>query len=273
MAWVSVAIIGGAVIGAVGSQAAANTQANAQDQATMTQQQMYDQQWNAEQPYRQAGQTALQDIAYGTGNQNWNPYISGPDATGSAGAGFFTHQFNGADLKSNLAPNYDFQLQQGLGATANAANADGGMMSGNALKAINDYAQNYAGNAYQQAFNNYTTNQTNIYNRLASLAGLGQAASTNASTGASNFAANISNTIAGAGASRAAGQVGTTNAIGNGVNNLGSWYAYQNMSNPGTAGAASTGSTIPNYQLTSPYTSGVSQVGNSNTDPYVSSAQ
>jgi GNAT superfamily N-acetyltransferase len=72
-------------------------------------------------------------------------------AQGGINPGQFTHQFTADDLKTNLAPNYQFQLDQGLGAIKNAGNLQTGLISGNTLKGINDYAQNYAGGAYQQA--------------------------------------------------------------------------------------------------------------------------
>ena len=150
--------------------------------------------------------------------------------TGAANYGSFNHQFNAEDLKSNLAPNYDFQLQQGLGATTNAGNAAG--FSGNTLKGINDYAQGYAGNAYQQAFSNYTANQTNIYNRLSNLAGLGQTANQiNATAGTANTQNAGQFGTSGAAAS-AAGMVGGANAISNGLGNYAGWN-YLNSSGGG----------------------------------------
>ena len=127
------------------------------------------------------------------------------------------------DLKTNLAPNYQFQLDQGIGATKNLANASGGLLSGNTLKGINDYAQNFAGNAYQQAFNNYNAQQTNIYNRLSNLAGLGQTANqTTANTGV-QAVGNAGNYLTSGAAAQAAGTVGSANAINNGISNYLGW--------------------------------------------------
>jgi hypothetical protein len=85
-----------------------------------------------------------------------------------------SHTFNNADLNSQLAPNYQWQLQQGLGATNQAFNVAGG--GSNMVNAADIFAQNYAGNAYQNAFNNYQTQNNNIYNRLAGIANLGTTA-------------------------------------------------------------------------------------------------
>jgi hypothetical protein len=163
-------------------------------------------------PWRAAGQTALNTIGDLMGTSG---------NTGAANYGSFNHQFNAADLNSNLAPNYQFQLQQGLGAATNAGNASG--FSGNTLKGINDYAQGYAGNAYQQAYNNYTGNQTNIYNRLSNLAGLGQTSNQITANAGTQNTQNAGNFSTSAAAAQAAGYVGAANSISNGVNNYAGW--------------------------------------------------
>lgn len=222
MSFIAAAIIGSTLIsGAIGAHAAnsaANTQANAANNATNAQLQMFNQTRDDQAPWRQAGANALGTIG--------------------SNSDFFNHQFGPADLTANLAPNYKFMLDQGLGATTNMANAMGGL-GGNSLKAVNDYAQNYAGNAYQQAFTNYTSNQTNIFNRLAAIAGLGQTAGSNQTTGGSAYANGIANSTIGAGNARAAGAVGTANAISGGINGATGWYALSNMMPGGGPGPQS----------------------------------
>lgn len=209
---VAAAVIGSAVVGgaisASASKSAASTQADAANNATQTQLNMFNT-TNAQQaPYRDAGYTALNQLNAGT-----------------APGGQFTHTFNKADLNSNLAPNYQFQLDQGLGAVNNQNSVTGGLVSGNALKGINDYAQNFAGNAYQNAFNNYNVNQSNIFNRLSSIAGLGQTSVGQTTAAGQGYAGNIGSTQMAAGASQAAGTIGAANAISGGLNNAASWYA------------------------------------------------
>ena len=152
--------------------------------------------------------------------------------TSSSEYGSLMHQFNADDLKSGLAPNYDFMLGQGQGATNALANRGGGLISGNALKGINDYTQNYAGNAYQQAFSNYTANQTNIFNRLSAIAGYGQAANQVTGPAGVAYGSNIGNAYMGAGQAAASGIVGSANAIGGGLGNLGSWYGMKSLMSP-----------------------------------------
>lgn len=62
MTWVAVAVVGGAVIGAVGSNMAASTQANAQTNAANMQQGNFNTIQGNLAPYMQAGQGALSGL-------------------------------------------------------------------------------------------------------------------------------------------------------------------------------------------------------------------
>lgn len=200
---------------------AADQQANSARNALNAQMQMFNTINDQNQPWRQAGQGALDQI------QSMNPQ--------------FTHTFNADDLKSNLAPNYQFQLDQGLGALKNAGNLQTGLISGNTLKGINDYAQNFAGNSYQQAFNNYNAQQSNIFNRLSSIAGLGQTANQTTANAGTAAAGNAGNAMMAGGAAQAAGSIGQANAISGGLNNAASWYGISNFLNPGGGGGGGKG--------------------------------
>ncbi len=209
-------LIGSAIqggVGALASKSAADTAAGAANNATQAQVGMFNTINGQQAPYREAGYTALNDIA------GMKPY--------------FTHQFDANDLKTNLAPNYNFMLEQGLRATTNQLNKGGGLYGGNTLKGIADYAENYAGNAYQQAFSNYTANQTNIFNRLSNIAGLGQTANANTGAAGASISPDIaSSTIAG-GQAQAAGTIGMANSVSNAGNNAMGWYALPQLLNYG----------------------------------------
>jgi hypothetical protein len=101
---------------------------------------------------------------------------------------------------------------------------------------VNDYAQNYAMNGYQQAFTNYNAQRTDIFNRLASIAGLGQTAGTAAATGAPTFASGIAGAQMGAGNAQAAGAIGQANAITGSMNNAMGWYQLSRIMNPNSGG-------------------------------------
>lgn len=227
MPWAAAAAaIGGAVIGGVASNSAASKQAAAANNATELQGRMFDINNENQRPYREAGVNALNQ------QQNFmNLDASDPNS--------YMHRFGANDLNANLAPNWQFALQQGQGAVQNMANQSGGLLSGNTLKGIADYTVNKSGDLYQNAFQNYTANQTNIFNRLASIAQLGQTANQATGTAATAAGGQMGQSIQNAGAAQAAGIVGGANAISGGANNAGSWYAINNMINskpkPGNA--------------------------------------
>jgi hypothetical protein len=205
MTWGMVAVGAGTLVGGYiagqGAKSAAQTQANAQaraqDQLLATGQQAA----NLYQPYQDLGQTGLNQL-----NTNM-PYL--------------TSQFSNRDLNAQLAPNYAFQLQQGQGAQNAATNATGGMVGGNALKGLQDYTQNFASNAYQNAFNNYNANQTNLYNRLSGITGIGYQANVGAANAMLGTGTNIANLTTGIGNATAAGQIGQANAYGGAATNVG----------------------------------------------------
>ena len=121
--------------------------------------------------------------------------------TGNVGANalvaempYLTNQFNASDLNSQLAPNYNFMLQQGQMANQRAANALGGGFGGNALQGLDKFTQDYAGNAYQNAFNNYQTQRGNIYNTLAGMAGIGTTSGGQLTSLGNTLGSNIGNT-------------------------------------------------------------------------------
>ena len=159
---------------------------------------------------------------------------SGEGQAGANATGSLMHQFNADDLQSNLAPNYDFMKQQGLGATQNMLNAKGGNISGNTMRGMTQFAEDYAGTGYQNAFQNYTANQTNIFNRLAAIAGIGQTANQASANAGTSLAQGAANSMMNAGASRAGGTVGAANAISGGMNNAASWYSMPSMMNQGS---------------------------------------
>lgn len=227
--WIGPAIsIGSALFGGSAAQSAADTQAAAANRATDSQLQMFNTVNDQQAPWRQAGGVALNEIQGGFGLPGGTNVATTP--------GQFSHQFDANDLQSNLAPNYAFQLKQGQDAATNMINATGGKFSGNAVKGIEDYTQNFAGNAYQNAFNNYNANQTNIFNRLNSIAGLGQTANASTAQTAASMSPGIANTIQAAGNAQAGGIIGQANALTGGANNAMGWYTLGNMLNKGSGG-------------------------------------
>jgi len=219
MAFVASAIGVGAVTGLIGASMQADAASSASERQFQATQQAQNQQLemfktlNEQQaPYREAGYGALTNI------QSMLPEFNKP--------------FTKEDLYSNLAPNYEFMKQQGLGATGQNINVGGGGSNVDLAKTI--FAENYAGNAYQNAFNNYQTQQSNIFNRLASIAGLGQAAQGQSQQLGQNVASNVGQLGIGGATALGAGQVGAANAWAGGLGNVGdsaTLAAFLNRSN------------------------------------------
>ena len=141
---------------------------------------------------------------------------AGKPTTMATGSGQLTRMFTPADLTANLAPNYEFMREQGLGAVRQTANVGGG--GSNVLKSGITFAENYAKNAYQDALTNWRAQQGDIYNRLAGIAGIGQTSQGQVNQAGTNFA-------------NAAGQLGVGSATAYGAGQVGSANAYANIGN------------------------------------------
>lgn len=189
-------------------------------------------------PSSQQYQASLQDVlSKATPSAAGGQQQQGP---GTFDNGYFAHQFGANDLNANLAPNYAFTLAQGQGAAKNALNLTGGL-GGNFGKGLVDYTTGKAGDAYQNAFSNYTTNQNNIFNRLATIAGYGQGANQTTANAGTTLSGNIGNAQMAAGASQAAGTIGSTNALTGGASNAASWFALPSILKMGSTGATDVG--------------------------------
>ena len=226
--WVTAAaVVGSAAIGAYGANKAADKQARAAREGQEQQLEMFNVQNAQNAPFRGAGYNALNTIGSMLPDQYTQYDVEGnPIGTGT-GSGYLTREFSNLDLNQYLAPNYAFQLGQGQNALRNQFNATGGLVGGNAFQGIQDYTQNFAGNAYQNAFANFQNQRTNIYNTLAGIAGFGQNANQITAGLSGNTANAVSSLGVGAANANAAGTIGTTNAISGGFNTLGN-MAYMN---------------------------------------------
>ena len=216
---VAAAVIGAAAVGAAGSayagkqsSKAARTQAASADRASQIQQENFEQTRKDLMPYKQAGDTSLSQLMGQMGSN-----------------GYFNQNFTGQDIYSD--PSYQFRLQQGQDAIQSSAAAQGGLLTGATLKALQNYGQESASQEYSNAYNRFNADQTNRYNRLSNLVGIGQnAAAQVGNAGAQTAQAVANNTMAGAN-SIAAGQVGSANAWSGAANNLGSMAAAYGIMN------------------------------------------
>ena len=232
--WVAGAVVVGAGINAYSSNKASKAQqqsvsdANAEsareyDQTRQDQLDLLARQREDQAPWLAAGKNALAQLATGTGAY-----------------GDLIRPFGLSDFQAD--PGYGFRLSEGEKGIQRAASAHGGLYSGATLKALARFNQNTASDEYGNAYNRYNNNQSSQFNRLASIAGLGQTATNqvgqagqsaygtiaNAGMNASN---NISQNMIGAGNARASGYVGGANAITNGLGQYLNYNQNQNLLN------------------------------------------
>lgn len=201
--------VASSLLGANAAQNAAQIQADAANRGVDLQKYIFDTINQQQQPYRQAGYTALSNI------QNQLPYL--------------TKQFTPQDFAAGIDPGYAFRLAQGQRQVQNAGNVKG--MTGNVLTGLQDYTQGLASQEYQNAFNRYQTQRNNIYNTLAGIAGIGQTGQNATNTAAGNYGTNAANLMTGGASAQAAGQVGQANALAGGLGNVMNTYTLASLLN------------------------------------------
>jgi hypothetical protein len=156
--------------------------------------------------------------------------------------GDLSRKFGMSDFEAD--PGYAFRQAEGMKGLTNSAAARGGLLSGAALKAASAYNQNLASAEYGNAYNRFETNNTNQFNRLASLANVGQVAANQNASGAMQLGQNvgngmmntgmqIGNNLIGAGNARASGYLAQGNALSGALNaGVSAWNQYNNNQPP-----------------------------------------
>lgn len=200
MSGIAAGIAGTAIVGSTlasigASQNAANAQERASQDAITAQQGMFNIQNENQRPYREAGYGALKEI-----QDNMSTY---------------NKPFTMADFQAD--PGYQFTMDEGRKAIEASSATHSGLLSGNELANASKYAQNLSSTEFGNAYNRYQSNISNNFNRLSSVAGLGQTAvqGTNAAAQATGNA--VGQNLVGIGNAQASGQVGSANAINNGI--------------------------------------------------------
>lgn len=206
--WVAGAVVGSSLIGASSSRSAANTQAAAADRSAEAQERMFERQVQLSEPWRQAGETALNKLV--------------PLATEYTPFGM--QQFQ-AD------PGYGFRMSEGMKALERSAAARGGLLSGGMLKGIQRFGQDLGSQEYSNAFNRYQTERAARLQPLQSLAGVGQTTAQQIGEAGMRTAANVGETLTSGAAARASGYVGGANALTQGLGTYLNYSQGQNMLN------------------------------------------
>ena len=230
--FVAAAVVGSALIGSSASKSAAGTQAGAARDATAAQERMFERQVELQEPFREAGLEGQNRLLQLLG--------LGEDKTAKDFGKYASAEF-GMD-KFTADPGYAFRMSEGMKGLERSAAARGGLLSGSALKGIQRYGQDLASQEYQNAFNRYQTARTNTLNPFQSLAGVAQSSANTLTGAAGTLGQNIGSNIIGAGNAMAAGQVGSANAIAQGVGQGINFYQGQQYLNR-----------LPNYNAPTMY--------------------
>ena len=254
---VAAAVVGSAYLSSQAAKKAANTQAGAAAAATDAQERMFERQTELQEPFREAGMAGQNRLLQLLGISN-KPKELGADASaeektqyardlaeynalvGSKDYGKYgSAEFTPAQFTANQDPGYAFRMSEGMKALERSAAARGGLLAGAQMKGIQRFGQDLASQEYQNAFNRYQTARTNTLNPFASLAGVAQSSANTLGTAAGQLGSQIGSNIIGAGNAAAAGQVGSANAISQGVGQGINFYQGQQYLNR-----------LPNYGAT-----------------------
>jgi hypothetical protein len=169
------------------------------------------------------------DSAIGPISGGGTPSTGMPPGTGGTGlpTGYLSQTFGPQQFLAGMDPGYQWRMQQGAQGVMNTAAAGSGSLSGPALKALMEYNQGAASQEYGSAFDRFQTQQGNIFQRLSSVAGMGQNAAAGVGQQGVATAGNIGSNIVGAANAGAAGQIGAANAYGGALSDLGALgYMY-----------------------------------------------
>jgi hypothetical protein len=227
-----IAAIATGVLGAGASIYAANKASNAQQQAAQqsaaTQQAMFNKQVELQEPFRQGGLSAQNQLL---------TYLGLNPGTGSGATvnpndpnfGKYARDFSMADYQAD--PGYAFRMSEGMKALERSAAARGGLLSGSALKGATRFGQDLGSQEYQNAFNRYQTNRANQLNPLQSLMGAGQTSANTLTNAAGQLGQGIAQSQVAQGNARASGYINTGNALNNALGTGVNSYLNYNMLN------------------------------------------
>lgn len=200
MTWVAVAIAGAGVLTAATSarsaKKAGEMQGQASAEAVAEQRRQFDIARSDLAPFREAGTEAVGRLR---------------DLTGLSGRGF-TEEDLLADPITGIG--FRFGLDEGRKGINRMAGARGLRDSGATLKALTRFGQDYAGSKAE-----------GLFNRLSSLSGTGQTATTNTAQLGSQMAGNVGNILTASGNARGASRIAQGQAWGDAFNTIGNWWA------------------------------------------------
>lgn len=158
-----------------------------------------------------------------TFDENGN-IIPGASATANEfGSSPLMRKFTMSDFENDpvTKASFDFGMTEGQKAVARMFGARGMGRSGAAVKAATRYATDYTGTKAGESYARFEGEKTNVFNRLAATAGIGQVSNQVTAGSGMNAANNTSNLLAAEGNARGAAAIAQGNAIGGAANQIG----------------------------------------------------
>jgi hypothetical protein len=217
------ATVAGTALSASASKSAADTQADAANNASALQWQQFQQMQQNLQPYMQLGTSNIPGMQAQLGK-----------------LGGMQFNFNPTMQQLEQTPGYQFTLNQGLNTLNNQMAAKGLNLSGAQARGIADYTTGLASQTYQQqyqnALQNFLTNynvNADQYGRLSGLIGLGENAAAGVGNAGLQTASNAGNMLMQGANARAAGTIGEANAINKGLSSLSGMGGMMSMMGSG----------------------------------------
>lgn len=229
MAWVATAIIGGAIIGGIASNNAADTVADANASSAQLQDRQYQQDRQDTAPWREAGARALAQQEDFNSESSYQQYLDSQNPD----------NFKNTDY-------YKFLESEGTRARDRSASSRGMLLSGGQQRAITAFGQGLASTEYGNYFERQRSLRRDRGNELASIASTGMTATNALGQRGSNYAANAGNAIVGAGNAQGAGILGVGNAINTGINQ---WALNSGSSGGGGTTFGSAGNSTYGYNV------------------------
>jgi hypothetical protein len=202
--------LAGGYLASKGAKDAASTQAASADRAADLTWKQYEQTREDQAPWRAAGTAALSQL---TG--------------GLAPGGEYMRPFSMSDYQAD--PGYKFRLAEGEQGIERAAAARGSKYSGATLKALSRFNSDQASQEYGKAYDRYNNDVTTRFNRLATVAGVGQTATNQTAAAGAQAVGQVGQAIQDAGTARASGYVGSSNAINGALGQVGNYYALKTL--------------------------------------------
>lgn len=180
------------------SREASKVQTDNLNRALDLQRQIYNENVNRAKPFYDTGTIA---------NNRYMEYLGLGGNASSPYYGRYSKPFSMNNFQKD--PGYTFRLGEGLQAINKQFAGRGGIGSGRALKAINDYAQNSASQEYQNAYNRYYNDKNQTLAPLSELINRGYNAGQGLSNAGNSYANSASSLYSDRGDAGASGIMGS----------------------------------------------------------------